>query len=211
MDHKPVLGRSPILSNRHGESMIVRLCTGACAFALLIGATGCDRSSPSSDAPGADAVTVAEAATTAGPPPAPAGDGPTAQPGDGPGAPSAPGRPAPLVITQAQVTAEHSGAMEKCLEIGDAAKGVTPAMAACINAELQMQDARLNTAYREAMGRLDAAGRARLQTEERAWIRQRDEGCSASATGGTIDRLESPSCVLDETIRRRLVLEAVAS
>lgn len=76
--------------------------------------------------------------------------------------------------------------------------------------ELDAQDARLNAAYREAMARLDPAGQTGLRNEERAWIRQRDEGCDASATGGTIDRLEIPSCVLDGTIRRRLALEALA-
>lgn len=116
---------------------------------------------------------------------------------------------APLVITQEKITAEQSAGLSTCLNTGDAAKGITTAMASCIQIELKMQDARLNSAYRAAMARRDAPGQARLRAEERAWIRERDEGCQASATGGTIDQLEIPSCVLSETIRRRLVLEAL--
>lgn len=115
---------------------------------------------------------------------------------------------AALVVTRAQIAAERSAQLETCLASGDAARGATPAMAACIEAELQAQDARLNAAYRAAMERLEPAGQNRLRAEERAWIRQRDAGCREQATGGTIDRIQIPSCVLDETIRRRLVLEA---
>jgi uncharacterized protein YecT (DUF1311 family) len=111
-------------------------------------------------------------------------------------------------VTQAQIDAEHSPEMDACLRSGDAARGVTPAMAACVNTELEAQDARLNTAYRAAMARLDGSGQARLRSEERAWIRQRDDGCRASATGGTIDRIQIPGCLLNETIRRRLALDA---
>ncbi|MDY6922499.1 MAG: lysozyme inhibitor LprI family protein [Pseudomonadota bacterium] len=99
--------------------------------------------------------------------------------------------------------------LSRCLETGAAAKGVSVAMGGCFNAELQLQDARLNAAYSRAMARLDAAGQARLRREERAWIRQRDEGCAQAATGGTIDQVEIPACLLDETVRRRLELEAI--
>ena len=116
---------------------------------------------------------------------------------------------APLVITDGKVRAEQSAGMTTCLNTGDAAKGITTAMASCIQSELKTQDARLNSAYRAAMARRDAPGQARLRSEERTWIRQRDQGCQESATGGTIDQLEIPSCVLSETIRRRLVLEAL--
>lgn len=118
--------------------------------------------------------------------------------------------PKPPVTTQAQIDAEHSLEMDNCLGGGDAARGVTPAMADCINAELKMQDARLNAAYETAMARLDSASQSRLRNEERAWIRQRDERCAASATGGTIDQIAIPGCLLNETIRRRLALEAIS-
>lgn len=113
-----------------------------------------------------------------------------------------------LVITSDQVRAARSPELARCLDSGNAAKGVSVAMGGCFNAELKLQDARLNAAYRDAMARRDAAGQARLRVEERAWIRQRDAGCAEAATGGTIDQVEIPACHLDETVRRRLVLEA---
>ena len=172
---------------------------GAGMAGLLIAVAGCgedaDRGAMSAGAP---EMPTPPAAATKGPgtPAAPA-------PATVPAVPQA-----PLVITQDQITAEQSAGMTTCLNTGDAAKGVTTAMASCIQLELKSQDARLNSAYRAAMARRDAPGQARLRSEERAWIRQRDEGCQASATGGTIDQLEIPSCVLSETIRRRLWLEA---
>ncbi len=115
-----------------------------------------------------------------------------------------------LSITVEQVEAEQSLDLTRCLSFGDAAKGVSLAMGGCVNAELRVQDERMNTAYRSAMARLDAVGRAQLRSEQRAWIRQRDSGCAENRTGGTIDMVDIPSCLLDETIRRRLVLEATA-
>lgn len=167
---------------------------------LLIAATGCGEDDD-------------RGARTAASPEAPASPTATTTGLGAPAAPASANEPivtqAPLVITDGQITAEQSAGMTTCLNTGDAARGITTAMASCIQIELKMQDARLNSAYRAAMARRDAPGQARLRSEERAWIRQRDEGCQESATGGTIDQLEIPSCVLSETIRRRLVLESL--
>jgi uncharacterized protein YecT (DUF1311 family) len=113
-------------------------------------------------------------------------------------------------VTDEAVAAERTRELAACLSAGDAAEGVSTAMADCFGTELRLQDDRLNAAYRKAMDSLNSTDRARLRMEERTWIRDRDAECAASATGGTIDRVGIPSCLLDETIRRRLVLEAIA-
>jgi len=113
-------------------------------------------------------------------------------------------------LTEAQVREQHSPALDACLNSGDAAKGVSVAMGGCFNAELKLQDDRLNAAYRSAMGKRDAAGKARLRAEERAWIKRRDADCRAVAVGGTIDMVEIPACLLEATIRRRVTLQPMA-
>lgn len=111
-------------------------------------------------------------------------------------------------VTIERVEAEKSPGLSRCLQTGDAAKGVSVAMGGCVHAELEAQDVRLNAAYGAVMRRLNETDRRRLRTEERAWIRERDAGCAQEATGGTIDLVDIPACRLDETIRRRLILES---
>lgn len=108
---------------------------------------------------------------------------------------------------QVDVEKEYSATYTRCLRTGDAARGVTPAMAACINAELARQDKRLNTAYARAMARLSPKAKTQLRTVQRAWIKTRDAECSANLTGGTIDFIERPSCHLNLTIERAVELE----
>ncbi|WP_165356477.1 lysozyme inhibitor LprI family protein [Sphingosinicella sp. BN140058] len=110
--------------------------------------------------------------------------------------------------TQQQIEAEYSPALDACLRSGDAARGVSVAMGACMREELALQDSRLNAAYAAIMKSLDRSGRAALRAEERSWIKQRDAACNDVAVGGTIDLVDIPNCLLDETIRRRILLEA---
>lgn len=178
---------------------MLRLTSGL-GLALLVATAACERQgTPSLDAPGAVEVAGQSAMNAADEAPTI----PAQRPEPVPAAPTT-----PLVITGGQIEAEFSGALAQCLNTGDAAKGVSVAMGECFNTELQAQDARLNIAYRQAMAGRNDPGKVRLRTEERAWIRQRDSGCQQAATGGTIDMVEIPSCLLTETVRRRLVLEA---
>ncbi|MBY8825110.1 lysozyme inhibitor LprI family protein [Sphingomonas colocasiae] len=139
----------------------------------------------------------------------PAGAGPS---GDGPADPAtaADGRDPGDRLSEEQVRAQHSPALDACLNSGDAARGVSVAMGGCFHAELKVQDDRLNAAYRSALAKRDAAGQARLRAEERAWIRRRDAECRAVAVGGTIDMVEIPACLLEATIRRRVTLQPMA-
>ncbi|GAB3395305.1 lysozyme inhibitor LprI family protein [Azotobacter armeniacus] len=86
----------------------------------------------------------------------------------------------------------------------DASGGVTANMVDCMAAETRIQDARLNQGYQAAMQALDAEHQARLRDVQRLWIKYRDANCSlhASFTGGTIDRINGASCVLDMTKTR---------
>ncbi|MEW5684692.1 MAG: lysozyme inhibitor LprI family protein [Pseudomonadota bacterium] len=108
------------------------------------------------------------------------------------------------------VEREYSADYARCLASDDAARGVTPAMAGCINEELARQDRRLNTAYAAAMKARGPKGRAALRAVQRRWIRDRDAECAANLTGGTIDRIEQPACHLSLTTERAVELERMA-
>ena len=106
--------------------------------------------------------------------------------------------------------ARYSPAYKSCLNSGEAAAGVTPAMADCIAEELQVQDERLNLQYATAMHSLPPSDALKLRDAQRQWIKDRDAKCqAAAASGGTIDLLNGPSCLLDETILRTIDLERV--
>jgi uncharacterized protein YecT (DUF1311 family) len=94
--------------------------------------------------------------------------------------------------------------LDRCLNSGEAAQGVTPAMAACYGAELKRADGRLNRAYGAAMARSSRAKKATLRTSERAWIKRRDATCNRELgpDKGTIQRLNYPSCLIKQTDAR---------
>lgn len=93
---------------------------------------------------------------------------------------------------------------------GEAAQGVTVAMADCTSAEIDVQDAKLNAAYQQAMRGLEEGPRQKLREAQRAWIKFRDTKCASEAnSGGTVDILNSGGCILDATVRRTIELEAM--
>lgn len=108
------------------------------------------------------------------------------------------------------IEARYTEAYDTCLNTGDAAKGITPAMRACVSQELQRQDGRLNQAYVTVMKRLSNAKKSRLRTLQRAWIKSREKQCRAEADeyeGGTIAPQIYSGCLLDEAIIRTIWLE----
>lgn len=108
------------------------------------------------------------------------------------------------------VEARLTPAFKSCMAGRDAARGVTPAMAECSDAELQRQDTRLNQAYATVMKRLQATRRPALRTSQRQWIKRRDATCRKAAAamgGGTGANLEFLGCMTRETIERTLWLE----
>lgn len=98
------------------------------------------------------------------------------------------------------------------MSTGDAANGVTVAMSDCISAEIDAQDAMLNSTYQLTMRGLEEGQRGKLRDAQRAWIKFRDSKCAPeSQSGGTMDILTGGSCVLDATVRRTMELEAMAN
>lgn len=105
---------------------------------------------------------------------------------------------------------EYSPRYAACLQSGDAARGVTIAMAGCVNAEYGRQDARLNAAYATAMKTRSPRAREALRDQQRAWIRRRDAACEEGLSGGTLDMVERPSCRMAMTATRAVELERMA-
>lgn len=94
--------------------------------------------------------------------------------------------------------------LDRCLNAGEAAQGVTSAMSACFVADYKRADARLNATYSRTMKRLPAARWVTLRMSQRAWIRERDTACplDESDGAGTIERLNHPACLTKQTTRR---------
>lgn len=89
----------------------------------------------------------------------------------------------------------------------------TVAMNACIQAETQLQDQRLNRVYKQLMGKLDAGQQKSLRDVQRKWMAYRDGNCQfhVQASGGTMAQLEGGTCVMDMTRDRAAELERVLS
>jgi uncharacterized protein YecT (DUF1311 family) len=100
----------------------------------------------------------------------------------------------------------YSPAYGQCMATGDAGRGVTPAMQACIGAEYERQDRLLNAAYKAAMAGRSPAAQKVLRQEQRGWIKRRDSECLENLTGGTIDHVEIPLCHLSMTAVRAIEL-----
>ncbi|MBM7405289.1 MULTISPECIES: lysozyme inhibitor LprI family protein [Sphingomonas] len=181
------------------------LPTRGFGLALILLATACNGGGTAAPDNAATEPVPEAMATVA---PVPTATAPVASPE--PTATALPQKLPALDITEADVEAQLSPALEACLNSGDAAKGVSVAMGACVRDELAVQDARLNAAYKSAMAKRGPAEQAKLRVEERAWIKRRDAECEEQRTGGTIDMVEVPMCLLHETVRRRITLQPMA-
>jgi uncharacterized protein YecT (DUF1311 family) len=102
-----------------------------------------------------------------------------------------------------------SPAFQPCL---DKAGGVTTEMVNCIGAEADLQDKRLNAAYKKAMTVLTPARQKELQGVQRLWLQYRDAKCKFAfdPDGGTMAHVESADCMLTMTAERAQELEALA-
>ena len=106
------------------------------------------------------------------------------------------------------VQARYTPAYDRCLASPDGQS--TLGMIDCAGAELKLQDARLNAAYRKTMASLNARQKAKLQTAQRAWVAFRDAECASyeDEDWGTISRINASACVLHMTVQRTVDLEA---
>ena len=97
-----------------------------------------------------------------------------------------------------------SSQLDRCLNSGEAAQGVTPAMSACFVADFRRADATLNVTYTATMKRLPSSRQSALRISQRTWIKQRDRACPLdnSPGSGTIAMSNHPACLAKETRRR---------
>ena len=118
---------------------------------------------------------------------------------------------APIAATAQVWTPAQEGRLSKTYDqCIDAAAGVMPEMVQCTMAEYDIQDAKLNQAYRMVMTRSPGARRTALRASQRGWIRTRDAACQRvydEAGGGQASDSEQPSCLLHRTIERTMWLE----
>jgi uncharacterized protein YecT (DUF1311 family) len=103
----------------------------------------------------------------------------------------------------------YSPQFHQCMAGEDAANGSTSAMMACTTNELQAQDRKLNETYQRLMSSLPPDQREELRDQERIWVRQQAAQCPEGdiGTNGDLARLDHPSCLLSQTIRRTMALE----
>jgi uncharacterized protein YecT (DUF1311 family) len=101
-------------------------------------------------------------------------------------------------------------ALDACL---DKAAGVTTEMVNCIGAETEIQDKRLNAAYKKALATLTPARQKELQALQRLWLQYRDAASKFAfdPDGGTMAHIESTNWFLTMTAQRAQELEALAA
>lgn len=100
---------------------------------------------------------------------------------------------------------KESASYSKCMKTAN----TTADMTDCSGAELKVQDARLNKAYKAALAGLEVPQQGKLRDAQRQWIAYRDANCAMYYTlsGGTIDLLNGAACELDMTNARADELE----
>ncbi|MGZ9669543.1 lysozyme inhibitor LprI family protein [Pseudomonas sp. GNP014] len=103
----------------------------------------------------------------------------------------------------------YSPAYSNCM---DKAGGATYDMVECSSAELSLQDARSNLAYKNAMGVLSDESKNRLREAQRIWIKFRNADCSIyyNLSGGNMDTLNGAGCEISMTQERADALEWIA-
>jgi uncharacterized protein YecT (DUF1311 family) len=105
----------------------------------------------------------------------------------------------------AQFTKQFSNCIKK-------SGGVTSEMLNCIAAETKIQDARLNSNYKQVMGSLSPARKKQLLAAQRLWIQYRDANCGfyADPDGGTSAAVRASDCFLRTTASRAQELQNFA-
>jgi uncharacterized protein YecT (DUF1311 family) len=92
----------------------------------------------------------------------------------------------------------------------DRANGVSEEMLDCGKAEIAKWDARLNAAYQTLLHRQSGAGRAKLQAEQKAWLRhhlRETHRLASDPDTGSGAFMLSQGFELDDITKRTLALE----
>lgn len=86
----------------------------------------------------------------------------------------------------------------------DKSGGVDSAMLDCVKAEYQVQDKKLNDAYRSLMAALPSKDGSALKASQRDWIRSRKSTCDFHnrVADGSMATLVQQSCYLDAVAQR---------
>ncbi len=103
-----------------------------------------------------------------------------------------------------------SRAFDQCV---DKTGGVTASMRDCAHDEGLRQDREMNALYKQAMQRLDPAGRLKLRREQQAYKRHVDKTCAVAVqpdAEGTAGLLEADGCALKAEDRRIEQLRGLA-
>ncbi|MBN9219485.1 MAG: DUF1311 domain-containing protein [Mesorhizobium sp.] len=103
--------------------------------------------------------------------------------------------------------AQSDAEMKACI---DRSAGVTSAMLDCGKTEIDKFDARLNAAYNTLMQREHGPERARLQREQRAWLKRHlreTHRLAADPNNGSAAFLDSQGFELDDLSARTIELE----
>lgn len=109
-----------------------------------------------------------------------------------------------LLATAANAEDSISKTYSACMEKSG---GVTPVMQDCIGAEHEVQDRRLNAAYKALNAASDEKRKAAIRDAQRKWIAFRDANCSLYDDGGSAGRIAANECLLRHTARRADELE----
>ena len=111
---------------------------------------------------------------------------------------------APAVQAQ-PAPSKRPSAVDRCMDAG-----INMEILMCVSSLTQVQDARLNRAYKAAMARLKPERKTTLRSAQRAWIASRDAEClpyTDEAEFGRQGKIDAEVCVLDQTRQRAGELE----
>ncbi|RXH18345.1 lysozyme inhibitor LprI family protein [Bradyrhizobium guangzhouense] len=112
-----------------------------------------------------------------------------------------------LYIAAFSASAQQSAEFDACVAEAD---GVSSKMLDCGKAEINKWDVRLNAAYQTLLHRSVDKTRARLQEQQRAWLKHHlseTRRLAADPDNGSVAFLDSQSFELDDLVARTLQLE----
>jgi uncharacterized protein YecT (DUF1311 family) len=103
----------------------------------------------------------------------------------------------------------YSASYRQCIKDGGGDDISQADSASCLERELSFQVGQLNNTYKTLLSQLDSNSQANLRGQQRIWINSLQRQCTASGSdsdAGNAAELAQPSCELDMTIQRKLVL-----
>lgn len=110
----------------------------------------------------------------------------------------------PAAAEDRHLSKSYASCMEK-------SGGVTAEMLNCADAELQIQDARLNRAYQALMTQTVAVRKGELRDVQKQWLKFREMNCRfyEDPDRGSSAGIAASSCFLEATAARAKELEAL--